>query len=329
MTKSELMNKKVVNFFYDHFILGASLKLTFEIIVSIASGILFAFGFSCFITGQDVTMVTGGVSGFCQNIVLILEMCGLNFSPSTLQSILYFVINVPILLFAFFKIGKQFALLSVVVVGFSSLFISIFTDAGVAASIQNVEFIKNSPLTRVLFAGLCTGVSSSIAFKIDVSSGGIDVLSYYMGMKKSSQIGKYGIIGNAGVVLLYFILLVIKSPANTSQNLVLVLYSLIYLVVVSLVIDLINIRNKKAQIMVNTDKQHMADTLITIFPHGATIMKTTGAFSGNEKETICMVVSTTEVNRVIKVVKKVDEHAFVIVTPVTRVYGNFFSRPVE
>lgn len=329
MTKTERRNRKITNFLYDHYVLGAFLKLMFELLVCAAAGILYAFGFVCFISGKEITLVTGGASGFCQNIVLILEMCGVKMSATDLQSILYFIINIPILLFAFFKVGKKFALLSIVIVGFSSVFITVFQNTGVADSIQSVEFISSSPLTRALFAGLCSGVSSSIAFKMDVSSGGVDVLSYYLGMKKSSQVGKYGVVINSFVVVFYFILLIIKTPSNSAQNLVIVLYSIIYLVIVMLVIDLINIRNKKAQILITTDAEHMADTLVSLFPHGASISHVKGGFSGTDKNTVCMVVSTTEVHKVINVAKKVDEHAFIVVTPVSQVYGNFYNKPVD
>ncbi len=329
MRKIDRLHKKITNFLYDHIALGAFLKLAVELIISVAAGVLFAFGFSCFISNDSATLVTGGASGLCQNIVIIAKMCGASISSDNLQSILYFAINIPILIFAFLKIGKKFALLSVVVVGCSSIFISVFTDTGVARTIQDVTFIQNSPLTRALFAGLCSGVSSSIAFKIDSSSGGVDVATYYMGMKKSSQIGKYGVIINSIVVVFYFILLVIGNPHKWGENLVIVLYSIVYLFIVSLVIDLINIRNKKAELSITTDQENMASTLVSLFPHGATVSNVKGAYSEKEKQTVYMVVSSTEVHRVIRVAKQVDSNAFIVVTPVNKLVGNFFSRPVE
>ena len=329
MRKIEKINKKIVDYLFDHYVFGAFLKLTIDLIISAAAGILFAFGFVCFISSKESTLVTGGVSGICQNIVMISELCKWGMDPNKLQSILYFAINIPILLFAFFKISKRFALMSVVVVGCSSLFITLFNDTGVANTIQSVEFIKTSPLTRALFAGVCTGVSSSIAFKIDSSSGGVDVLTYYLGMKKSSQIGKYGVIANSIVVAFYFILLLIGNPSKWGNNLVLVLYSIIYLFVVALVIDMINIRNKKVQINITTTKSNMSDILVSVFPHGGTIYHVNGAYSGKDENVVSMVVSSTEVNRVCRIVRRIDPSAFIVASPVNRVYGNFFSKPVE
>ena len=150
-----------------------------------------------------------------------------------------------------------------------------------------------------------------------------------MGLKKSSLIGKYGVIVNSFVVLLYFILLLISRPNDWGNNLVLVLFSVLYLFIVSLVIDLINIRNKKVQLSITTNKEHMASTLTSVFPHGATVTHAQGAFSGREEETIIMIVSSTEVNKAVSVAKKVDPNAFIIASPVNQVYGNFFIKPVE
>ena len=79
----------------------------------------------------------------------------------------------------------------------------------------------------------------------------------------------------------------------------------------------------------NTNNSKMSNILLAYFPHGATITHATGAYTNGEKEVIYMVVSSNEVNKLIKVAKKVDEHVFISAIPLEQVYGNFFSKPVE
>ena len=49
-------------------------------------------------------------------------------------------------------------------------------------SSNSLEF-ANDLLARALFAGICTGLSTTVAFKFDHSAGGIDVVSVYVNSK--------------------------------------------------------------------------------------------------------------------------------------------------
>ena len=48
-------------------------------------------------------------------------------------------------------------------------------------------------LTKVLFAGATIGLSSAIAYRVNGSCGGIDIISFSIAMKKGSAPGKYNI----------------------------------------------------------------------------------------------------------------------------------------
>ena len=96
-----------------------------------------------------------------------------------------------------------------------------------------------------------------------------------------------------------------------------------------LIIDFINIRNKKVQIQIISESSNLNNVLLTNFPHGTTMFKALGGYSGNEKHVITMIVSSFETTRVIKVARKCDPHSFITVTSLVQVYGNFFIKPVE
>ena len=57
-------------------------------------------------------------------------------------------------------------------------------------------------------------LSSAIAFKGDFSCGGIDVLTYYFALRKSTSIGKYSVAINGFIVLLHTVLFCINDPAR-------------------------------------------------------------------------------------------------------------------
>ena len=346
MKKSEKIKRKINDYLFDHRILRASLEHLNAFAHALIAALIFAFGFASFITPavvegvEGLHIATGGVSGVSQTIALALKMAGVinNVSDdkvSTVISIAYFVINIPILTFAFFKIGKRFALYSLINVGLSSLFIFIFTHPEIfhihiAQLIAQNDMIYNHELVRVLFGAVTVGVSSAFAYRGDVSCGGIDVFSYYFALRKSSSIGKYGILINSVIITSYSTLLVISTRGSDWESGVIAFFfSILYLFVANLIIDAINLRNKKIQVQIITNSEYLTPVLIANFPHGATVVNGEGAYSHQARKVIFMVVSSSQVKDVVTLARKVDHHAFITVTPLSQVYGNFFIKPVE
>lgn len=346
MKKSEKIKRKINDYLFDHRFLRGSLEHLNAFIHALIAALIFAFGFASFITPavvegiEGLHIATGGVSGVSQTIALALKMGGVinNVSDdkvSTVISIAYFVINIPILTFAFFKIGKRFAIYSLVNVGLSSLFIFIFTHPEIfhieiAQLIAKNPMIYNHELVRVLFGAVTVGVSSAFAYRGDVSCGGIDVFSYYFALRKSSSIGKYGILINSVIITSYSTLLVISTRGSDWESGVIAFFfSILYLFVANLIIDAINLRNKKIQVQIITNSEYLTPVLIANFPHGATVVNGEGAYSHQARKVIFMVVSSSQVKDVVTLARKVDHHAFITVTPLSQVYGNFFIKPVE
>ena len=333
MKKSVKIQRAIHNYLFDHRILATGLDWTKGLILAIASSAIFAFGFTCFVTPADpsgFTIITGGVSGLSQNVAIIFELIFGFVPPNNLiQSVGYFVINIPLLIFAIAKIGKRFGIFSVITVGLTSLFIWLFSNASFSHAIASSDILGNNTLTRVLIAAICTGASSAVAFIGDISCGGLDIVSYYISMRKSTSLGKYSIAINTCIICLYSVLKIIQDPSKWDVGVFSLLFSTLYLFICGLVIDFIHLRNKKVLLQIITSNEKMSDILIANFPHGATISRATGAYTHADREIIWMVVSSNEVKRFVKVAKKVDQHVFISSVPVNQVYGNFFTKPVE
>ena len=333
MTKIKRYKDKVNNYLYDHYFLKMGIHNAKGFLYAVVSAFIFAFGFTCFITpgsaGDQFKIVTGGVSGLSQNIAKIVEICGGKMSDNIVEAMGYTVFNIPLIIFAFFKVGKRFSILTAINVIVSSAFISLIPMWGLADKIANHFLIVNQPVARLLFAGMCTGLGSALAFKGEISCGGIDIVSYYFSLRKSTSVGKYAMAINGGIVTLYSILIIIQEPNNYSTAIISLFYSAVYILVAILVIDTINLRNKKVQIQFITKNQNLAKVLITHFPHGATTIKAEGAYTHNEEIIVYMIVSSFEVKSVIELAKKVDSHAFITVTSLIQVYGNFYIRPID
>ena len=336
MKKIDRLKKKWTNYKYDHVKLLHGLDIGKSAFFSIVTAALYAFSFYCFITPAVVdhstitgsSIITGGIGGISQVITLIIDLAGGNADPYLMQSILYFAMNVPILVFAFFKVGKRFALLTMLNVGLSSLFIQLFNNIQLTKDIA--QAIASEHLARVLFAGVLVGTASALAYKGEISCGGIDVFSYYFAMRKSTSVGKYSATINSTIIITYTTLTIIINQGSRIEVAFLnFMYSVVYLFMNMIVVDLINTKNKKVQLQIITNTESMSSILIANFPHSTTILDGVGGYSHAEKKIIYMTISSNEIKRVVTIAKKVDKSAFISVTPLIQAYGNFFIKPVE
>ena len=338
MKKIERLKRRFNNYMYDHIYLKEGIVIAKGIFIAAFTALLYAVGFYCFVAPYAVdhtlldgsAITTGGVGGVSQVIWMISNLCGGNMDIYTLQSIFYFALNIPILIFAFFKIGKKFAIITLINVGLSSLFIQLLKNFELAQQIAKLLADNNQHMARVLFAAVSIGLASSIAFRCNISCGGIDVISYYFALRKSTNVGKYAMALNTIIIVLYTILTILYNKGILIDlAIVNMLFSFLYLFVVMLVVDFVNIRNKKVQIQIITTVKDISSVLIANFPHSTTTVEGKGGYSHADRTVVYMVVSSNEVKKVVNLTKKVDQHAFITVTSLVQAYGNFFIKPVE
>ena len=331
-------SKKLNSFAYQHIWLKYILDYGFAVFATVFSAFIFVFGMITFLepalssASEEIgpAMVSGGSSGAAQVIKLIIYSIFTKLDTKNeriILSSLYLMINIPLLILAFKGVGKRFAIFTLLNVGC----VFLFTNTLKGELFTNLaEYVSGhgGMLTRALFAGLCTGLSSGIAYKIDASAGGFDIISFYISAKKSTLAGKYGMIIN-GTIVASFALVSGISKHDLATAIGGALFSFVYLLTVMLVIDVINIRNKKAKIEITTSNKDLPQLLISNIPHGATIIDAKGAFTNSERYIIEMVVSTTEIKRSLNIIKTLDPNSFVVITSLTGVYGNFHMRPIK
>jgi len=332
-TRAQRCYENINNYLYDHRHLKGVLENGKILFLSMVAAFLFAFGFSCFITPANTgsfKIATGGISGLSQITTQIVAMISdKEPDPLIIEAIGYSCFNLPIVIFAFFCVGKKFAIHTAINVGVSSLFIWLIDAFKLTEGIANNPIISDNIVARIVFGGACIGISSALAFKAEISCGGMDVITYYLSLRKSTSVGKYNLAANSIIVGVYALLIIISDPSKWYNGVLSLCISIAYLFVVAIVIDAINLRNKKIRIEIITSNIKLPNILLAHFPHGATLIPAKGAYSGTDKIIIYTIVTSYEVSHVTDFVKKADPHAFVAVSPLTQVYGNFFIKPIE
>lgn len=336
MAKKRTFKDKFESYTYNHLWLKYALDYTTTFFIMVVSAAIFSFGMNVFLAPSSLgnsdlqTLVSGGSSGLAQTIEHFLNILGVNIENGpSIYSIAYFAINIPLIYLAFRGVGIRFGAFTLVNVALVFLFTNIMKFP-LLADISKFISENGGMLSRAIFAGICTGLSSAIAYKADASAGGFDIVAYYLSLRKGVTTGKYNVLINAFVIALYTLITGFSGVENSwSIGLSSVFFSVVYLFSLMLVIDAINVRNKKVSVQIITSKEELSKTLLANIPHGATLVNGTGAFSGAPRYIIYMVVSSIELKHTLHLIKELDPDSFVNVTALQQVVGRFFMRPVK
>lgn len=298
-------------------------------LVSCLSSLLAAYIFRAFIvpagTPTPTPLITGGVSGMSQIFNRLFDLLNLfnQIDNRTMQAIFYFLFNIPIFWLAYTKIGKRFAIFSFINVITTSFFIEVIPHDW-----TQLVTISDDLLSRAIIAGFIQGVASSLAYLMDISSGGLDVITVYFANVKSTSVGKYAFVIN-GIIYALFTTFYLLNTDSATGALNAVIFSIIYSFTTSRVVDAINIRNKKTQLQIITSRIDLPKLLMEKFYHGCTVVQAKGGYTNSVKNIIYMVVSSREVPSVIQHIRMIDPDSFIDESPSHQVYGKFFIKPIK
>lgn len=268
---------------------------------------IFCLGTNIFIV--PVNLYNGGVVGISQLIRTIMTDF-LGFSKNIeIVGIINFLLNIPLLILAFSKISKSF---------FKKTLFSIIiqTLCFTLIPIPKTPIIDDF-LTACIIGGAICGAGVGIILRSSGCSGGIDILGFYFSSKyKNFSIGKINIIVNA---VLYVI-------CGIMFNIQIAIYSVIYIIVFSFIIDRTHSQNINTMALVFTKCNDVPERILYEMGRGVTSWNGHGAYTKEETLIFVTVISKYEVNQIKEIVYEKDPKAFIIFSEGTGVLGNFEKR---
>jgi uncharacterized membrane-anchored protein YitT (DUF2179 family) len=271
-------------------------------------------------------LVTGGVSGISQICVQLVQIASptLNVDYQLFQSVFYLALNIPLLIFSFIKLGWKFSLYTTINVLLVTTFLNVIPPS---LFDEITKYVADNLLARAIFAGVCSGISIATAFKGGHSAGGVDIIGYYLSVKKSTNAGKYIGLINVCIILVFSLLsFVSPNPKPWGEIIIVGLFSIVYQFMSSIVTDTIDVRNKKILLQIITSNLSLSRAIIANVPHSCTIVEGKGGYTGNKKQIIYSVVSNSEVNKLVKEIRKIDESSFINTMSLNQVYGRFYIK---
>ena len=285
------------------------------------SSFLGALGIKIFI--QASSMLTGGVGGI--SIIIARVISNVNSTQevsriqleSMLYAILFFVLNIPIFILGFKKVGKKFSLYSFFHVLLSSVLVAIIP----LVWRDSLGDIMQDKLLVAILAGILTGTASSLAFMKGFSGGGMDIVIMYFSNHYKKNIAMYSFILD---------ILVLMTGYLVFRDLNSLIYTIIYVFSRSVVLNILYKRNKLLYLEIVTEKGDLlSSTLIEKNYRTSTISEVKGAYSNSSKQQINLVISYVELKEYINIIKNIDPSSFVIVSEAKEIHGNFTLPSIE
>ncbi|MDF2836261.1 MAG: hypothetical protein K0Q63_1901 [Paenibacillus sp.] len=254
---------------------------------------LVAIGFNMFLIPHQI--LSGGLSGIS---MMIGYLTGANIAW------LYLALNIPVLIWGWFTLGRRFVIWSTYSVLAATLFLKVLPVMHTADDI----------LLGAVFGGVIVGFGSGLALRYGGSSGGFDVVASIVTKRRDFPIGMIIFLLNASVIaiLIFF-----------TRNWDLALYSLIAIFSAGKVVDLVHVRHIKVTAFIITTKTEELRKKLLVHPRGITIIKTQGAFSAAERDMLMTVRTKYEVAELCKTITSIDPHAFINIVETVGVVGDF------
>lgn len=277
-----------------------------DLIKAITGALIYALAINLFIVPNS--LYNGGILGISQLIrTLIIETFNLKLSFD-IAGIINFMFNIPLLFIAFKMISKTFFGRTVVCVCFTTLFLTIIPIPEKA--------LINDLLTNVLIGGILCGLGSGKLLSSHGSGGGTDIIGIALSMKnRNLSVGKIG-----GTINMF-----IYAICGLLYGIPTMIYSIIYAVIGSLVVDNTHEQNIVSYVMIFTKQvpEVIADYIKNELNRDATIWEGTGAYDKTKTYICYSALSKYEVQRLERNLKYLDKNAFMIKNEGIGVDGNF------
>ncbi len=272
-------------------------KYLIDILLLAIGALLFAIAVNVFVIPNDLG--EGGVTG-----LTIISYYLFEWSPS----IVSFLLNAVIIVIGLKYLNKQTAIYTIIAVCFNSVFLHL-TESW---TIPSEEIIVHA-----LFGGVLTGVGLGLIIRVGGTTAGTTILAKiinkYLGWSVSYSLLFLDLI----VVFLSYFIIGIEGVMLT----VVMLY--VGTKTMEFIIEGAN--RQKAVTIISSYSNEIALEVSTRMERGITVLSGHGYYTKENKEVLYIVISNQEIIKLKKIIKQVDNDAFITIHDVRDVFGEGFS----
>ena len=278
--------------------------------VAITLGIIcYALGWAAFMLPYQIS--TGGVTGIS---ALIYYITGIEIQVS------YFVINAIFMVFALKILGLKFCIKTLYAIPALTFFLWLFQvllkdDAG------NLPLLlgPGQEFMALVIGASMLGFGIGFVFIYNGSTGGTDILAWIINKYKDVSLGR---------LIMYGDIIIISSCYFVFHDWKRVLFGFCVLFIMSVVIDyVVNSNRQSVQFLIFSRKhEEIAETITRELHRGVTLLDGTGWYSKQNIKVVVILAKKNQSNEIFRMVRDIDENAFISQSNVVGVYGEGFDK---
>lgn len=258
-----------------------------------------AMGVSLFLLPNELS--TGGFSGIATILYYLFKF------PLGITT---FLLNIPLLLVAYFKIGKKLLTRSIYGIVVFSVLIDVF---------DKMPTLTHDRFLGCIYGGIMMGIGTAIVLKYKASTGGSDLLSYVIRTYKPQY--------RTSNLILMTDAIIITINVFFFRTIEVGLYSAIAIFLMGKMIDLIfeGVNFTKVVLIISPMYKEIAEKIGNKVNRGSTGLYSKGMYTNEEKMTLLCVGSRTESHIIESIAKKIDKTSFIIILNAREVLGKGFK----
>ncbi len=283
--------------------IAAIRRWVIDIILIIAGSGVYALGVHCFTAPNNIA--PGGVTGIA---TIISYVTGWNVGT------LIALINIPLVIAGFVLLNKRTMVRTMISVSALSLMTDVLFRN---VPVYNAD--NGNGILAAIFGGLLMGAGIGIVYVREGTTGGTDIVNKIINrFKPEIKLGQISFLVNA---------LVAGLGMLVYRDLNVVLFALVAIFVQAKVIDSLVYGGLEGKfLMIFSEKPHDIAERLLKQKRGVTLLSGEGAYSGEQRQVVCIAVHKNEYVKVKRIVKQVDPEAFVIITGASEVLGKGFQK---
>ena len=280
--------------------------------------LIYTAGWAIFLTPNN--LIGGGVSGIS---AIIQYATGIKMGYS------YFVINAVLLIISLFVIGPSFGVKTVYAIVLASVCLNVFQTIMPESIIQDFA-LSNGKLMCSIIGGSMAGLGIGLSISQGGSTGGTDIVALIITKFRNISPGR--IILTMDVFIIASSLLFPSYDAagqaiSFDTKFSIAVYGMIIVTVCGYVVDLYLAGSKQSVqlFILSRHYEEIADMIAKDFHRGVTVLNGEGWYTKQPASVLMVITRKTDLNLLLRSIKRVDPEAFLSISSVSGVYGQGFD----
>ncbi len=275
-------------------------KHAYEIFLLVVGCLIMASGTSFFLLPNQLS--SGGFAGIATITYYLL-----NIPLGTT----IFVLNIPLFIISFFRIGKKFFVKSLLGTALLSIFIDI---------LDKIPSITQDRFLACIYGGIAMGIGMGLVLKSNSSTGGTDILTYIIKTYKSHY--------STSSLIVSIDIVIVALNVIFFHNIEIGLYSGITIYLMGKMIDIIfeGVNFTKMMFIISEKYEEIAKQVGKEVDRGSTGIYAKGMYTNEDKMMLLCVGSRNEIAKIKSIAVNIDKKAFIIITNARETWGKGFKK---